>query len=121
MIVYHGTNQKILNFFTIKNGRYRFPTLFASDSINLSKLYGPNIYKLRILRPSKTVDFKNHFSYHSSFRNLIISNKSQKSVLIKNVIDYPNEKHAHFNTYNIVVIYSPAQIIDGHLMSVLSN
>ncbi|MBB3123735.1 nitrous oxidase accessory protein NosD [Mesoflavibacter sabulilitoris] len=111
MTYYHVSKEKEFDFSLFKKSRYGFTALFFTDNSELKDLYLKENKgaEISIDNPfiDYEIDFNNKISYSSVFRNTIINlnKKGYKTVLIKNVIDYPSSANKKFISSDILVVF----------------
>ena len=116
MKYYHGTQHDKLKLQPHINSRYGFNAFFGAvkrtDAINYAyhnfKKFGSGyLYSFRVEGDLPVIDFENRISHSAPFRNLMYKLKKEKhqAVLIKNVIDYPNQELAQYNSSTLIIIF----------------
>lgn len=121
MILYHGSQYKDLKLSTDINSRYNFPAFFLTPNRELAIMYAVHayntfgsgyVYQTELDESFLEIDYLGKISYSSNFRGLIhrLYKADYKSVLIKNVIDYPSEKFSYYKSSQIVIIFDTTLI-----------
>lgn len=113
---YHASPLKNFSIERKKRSRYGFSALFFSNNIELVQLYFKehkgSIIEIHDPIIYHEVDFQNKISYCGAFKSLIIQlqRAGHKSVLIKNVIDFPSQKNKVYQSSNILVFFDLSEI-----------
>lgn len=117
MKFYHGSKYKNLKLLPHITSRYGFAAFFATPDrdlaikysyFNYQKFGSGFLYAFEANEDLPVIDFQNKISHSYPFRNLIyqLKNEHHEAVLIKNVIDYPNEELAVYKTSTILIIFN---------------
>lgn len=115
---YHASKCSKLNVKRQFKTRYGFPLTFLTDNLQLVKMYYQE-YKGDVICidfsfPDLEIDYKSKSSYSVDFRNLIFKLKKEnhKSVLLKNVLDYPTQKMKRIIISDILIIFDSSLLHD---------
>ena len=116
MKFYHGSSAEISQLQNHILSRYGFTAIFATPSRELAIKYAFSayektgtgyLYSFDIEKTIQKIDFEGRISHSSVFRALILNlhKENKESVIIENVIDYPNEKLAVYKLNSILVLF----------------
>lgn len=117
MKFYHGTQIENLKLQPYINSRYGFTAFFGAAEKDLAIKYAFHNYKknghgylysFEVDQELPVVDFENRISHSSVFRNLVykLQREKHQAILIKNIIDYPSEELAQYNTGTILIVFN---------------
>ena len=116
MRYFHASKSKVFTHRRTFKTRYGFSVSFFTGNPDLVKLYF-DLYKGQVISinfdsPDYEIDYKSKSSYSVDFRNLIFRLKKEnyKSVLIKNVLDYPTQKTKRIIISDILIIFDSSII-----------
>jgi hypothetical protein len=120
MKVYRGDFSDKFEVKHYVRSRYGIPALFFTPDKDLARLYGQWYNRQRAVLHKECIymceipdqylfdtDFRGQPSYSPEFRNLIYTLKSFKirSGLIRNVVDFPDQSTAYYQSSDIIVVF----------------
>lgn len=127
MELYHGTDHPALELHDWIVSRYGITALFATPDQELAMRYARHakrrrgkgyLYSLRA-SPAKTLDWRGRISYSAEFRNMVYREKQSgtASLLVTNVVDYPDSEQAVFLPSSVAILYDVAAITNLQLVT----